>query len=367
MRKAISSRMEKRNISQNTLAKDIGVSVGVINKLLTGKEISFEIIWKILKYLEFENKNELLKRYIPELTKKNIKYAMEYFSLHGMHNELELLIEKANNGTSELREWARIYSKLQEYQKTLYKLPDPMGMITQLRRLDTPYQEIRMAIYLYEMYHLYYLNNLKILHQYLLGLNKELLEIDDKFLRMCFSARIDELMCFVELKYNDNPESARYYANRLLDIGITSNLNSTAHYVKAYSYIFEDFDKCVFHFKRSMEYYKSINRKSVVDELMQEMEIVYILWDKETEFTSELTKTLVEVKQQQKSPEELDRFINEETEPWINLFKGIYLDDMILLFSSFFKFHKKDDCFLSNFPKIELIKRGISEELFKSL
>jgi hypothetical protein len=152
-----------------------------------------------------------------------------------------------------------------------------------------------------------------------------------------------------------------------LDFNITDNLNSTAYYVKAYSYIFEDFDKCIYNFQKSMEYYKRINRQAVVDELIQEMEIVYILWDKEIDFISEFVKTLFKVKHQQKSVEELDRFINEETEAWIYYFKGFYSNDRVLIFSSFMKFRKKDDYFLSNLPKLELIKRGAKEEVINSL
>lgn len=368
MRKQILSCMEKRNISQKSLSVEIGVSIGVINKFLTQKkEIGFDIVWKIVKHLEFENRSEILSKYVKELTKKNIKYAMEYFSLHGMHKELDLLIEMASDGTPEIKEWARIYLKLHEYQKTLYKMPDPIGMITQLRRLDTPFKETRMSIYMYEMYHLYYLSNLKILYQYLLGLNKELLEIDDQFLRMCFSARIDELMCFVELKYNNNPEGARFYADRMLDMDITDNLNSTAYYVKAYSYIFEDFDKCVLNFKKAMEYYNRINRQDVVNELTRELEIVYFVWEKQIEFTSKFVQTLVEVKNKNKSPEELDQFINDDTEAWVYYFKGMFMDDRALVFSSFMKFRKVEDYFLSNFPKMELIKKGISEDLVNSL
>jgi transcriptional regulator with XRE-family HTH domain len=369
MRKSILGRMEKKNISQKTLATETGVSIGVINKLLTQqKEISFGIIWKIIKYLEFENKNELLKKYVNELTtSKNIKYGMEYFSLHGMHFELELLIEKASNGTSELKEWGRIYSQLQDFQKSMYQLPDPTAIISKLRRLDTPYLETKIAVYIFEMYGLFYLNNYKLLYQCLIDVAKLIIEVDDTFLRICFCSRVDELLSMVELRLNKNPNGSRLYCDRLIDVNLTSNLNATAYNVKAYSYLFENFEESIKNYKKSMEYYKRINRQAVVDEIQQEIELAYILWDHDMEFTSEYTRTLYEVKNKQTNVDVLDRFMSYEKEPWIHYFKGIATNDRTMMFASFMKFRKRDDFFLADFPKIELIKMGCNEEFINSL
>lgn len=368
MRKAISSRMQKRNISQNTLATEVGASVGVVNKYLQGKEISFDIIWRVIKYLEFENKSELLKKYADELTtKKNIKYGMEYFSLHGMHNELELLIEKANDGSLELKEWARVYTKLQEFQKTMYQVPDTESIVSKLRRLDTPYRETKIAIFIYEMYGLFYVNNFKLLYQCLLGINKLVLEVDDTFLRICYSARIDELLSAVELRFNKNPNGARIYCDRVIDINLTDNLNSTAYNIKGYSYLFENFEECIKNYEKSMEYYKKLNRQMIVDEIQQEIELAYILWDYETNFSSDYTRTIFEVKNKQINPDALDSYMTEEREPWIHFFKGVASNDMPMVFASFMGFRKKDDYFLADFPKMELIKMGCNEEFINSL
>jgi transcriptional regulator with XRE-family HTH domain len=369
MRKTILSRMQKNNISQNALAAEIGVSVGVVNKFLTqNKEISFDIVWKIVKYLEFDSKFEILKRYAKELTtKKNIMYGMEFYSLHGMHDELELLIGMANKGITELKEWGRVYSRLQEYQKSMYTLPNPTYVISKLRGLSTPYRETKIAVFLYEMYGLYYLNEYKILYQCIFSLNKYLIEVDDTFLRICFNARVDELLSMVELRYNKNPNGARLYCDRLLDVDLTDNLNATAYNVKAYSYLFENFEECVKNYKKSMEYYERINRQSVVDEIKQEIDLAYILWGYETDFTSDYTRAIFEVKNKQTTPDILDRFMTEEREPWILYFKGMANNDRVSIFASFMKFRKRDDFFLADFPKIELIKMGVNEEFINGL
>jgi transcriptional regulator with XRE-family HTH domain len=369
MRKTILSRMQKNNISQNALAAEIGVSVGVINKFLTqNKEISFDIVWKIVKYLEFESGFEILKRYAKELTtKKNIEYGMEYFSLHGMHDELELIIGVANNGNNELKEWARVYSRLHEFQKNMYTLPDPTFVMSKLRRLSTPFRETKIAVFLYEMYGLYYLNEYKILYQCILSLNKFILDVNDTFLRICFNARVDELLSMVELRFNRNPTGARLYCDRLLDINLTENLNATAYNVKAYSYLFENFEECIKNFKKSMEYYQRINRQAIVNEIQQEIELAYILWGSETDFTSDYTRALFEVKNNQINPNVLDRFITDEREPWVYYFKGMVNNDRPTMFASFMKFRKRDDFFLADFPKIELVKMGINDEFISSL
>jgi transcriptional regulator with XRE-family HTH domain len=363
MRKRLLKNMEKKNISQKYLSETLGVSIGVINKFFTQeKEIAFDIVWKIVKLLEPDNVVDLMDKYSDEVTKKNIKLALEYYSLNRRLESLNKIINKARQCSDELREWARVYTLVCDFQKNAYYTDDPNYLVNLFRRVDTPFKETRLLLYIFEMYAYYYRNEFKSLYTFLVNLPSDILEIEHAFLRRCYMARVDELMCYAEIKYHSNSVAARTYCEKVLELDIADNLNANAYFNKGLSYLIEDFDKCVFNYRKCLEYYERIGRQAVIDDLHQQIEFAHIIWDKETTFTSEFHRLMADVKHGRADHTVLDPFQSTDTLPYIYYIKGIALNDKEYLIRSMHQFRRKGDLFRAKLPALELAeKHGYSE------
>jgi hypothetical protein len=362
MRKTLLSEMEKQHISQKQLSSTIGVSVGVINKFLTQeKEIAFDIVWKIVRIVAPDKVVELMDMYCTEITKKNIKLGLEYYSLNRRFSQLYLLIEKAKHGSLELQEWAKIYSVFHEFQ-TSARMGENIDFLTRFfYRIDTPYKETKLLLYIFEMYTHYFRNDYKTLYTFLINLPSEVIEIENSFLRKCLSARIDELMCHMEMKHNNNIEGTRLYCRKILEHNIAENLNATANFFVGLSYIMDDFDKCITYFQKCYDYYEKIGRVEVMEDIQNNIEFAYVYWDKEKKFASDFYQSLFDVKQGRLDANALNAYKSTETTPYIFLIKGIALNDISYLTRSLIQFIKKEDTFRANLPAFELKNRGYDD------
>jgi DNA-binding Xre family transcriptional regulator len=354
--------MEKKNISQNGLSNIIGVSKSLMTKFFAQeKEIAFDVVWKIVKFLEPTKVSDLMDIYSDEVTKKNIKLALEYYSLNRRLESLNKIIDKAQQCSDELREWARVYTIVCEFQKNAYYSDDPNYLVNLFRRVDTPFKETRLILYIFEMYAYYYRNEFKSLYTFLVNLPSDIIDIEHAFLRKCYMARVDELMCYAAIKYHSNSVAARIYCEKVLEYDIAENLNANAYFNKGLSYITEDFDKCVFNYRKCLEYYERIGRQAVIEDMRQQIEFAHIIWDKKIKFTSELHGLMNEVKLGRADHTVLDPFKSTDTTPYIFYIKGIALNDIEYLSRSLHQFRKKGDLFRARLPGIELAKRGLSE------
>lgn len=367
MRKKILAEMEKKHITQKQLAAIIGVSNGVINKFLTQeKEIAFDIIWQVVRIVDPSSTISLMDAYSKEVTKKNIKLALEYYALNRRLDSLDIVLERAAKSNSvEIKEWGRVYEFFTQHQRSVTNISDPDQLIRHFRRINTPFKETNILLYIFEMYSYYFRNEYKTLYTTLINIPEDIMEIEHPFLRRCYMARVYELKCHVELKYKNNPIGARGYCQKLLDFDISDNFNATAYFLTGLSFIMEDFDKCIFNFKKCLKYYQNIKRQEVVDDIINQIEFAYVLWGKEYEFTSEFHKCLADVQHGSVDPSVLDLFTSSENTPYILLIKGIVLDDINLLSRSLIHFTKKGDLFRANYAGVELIKRGKCEKLLQ--
>lgn len=368
MREHLLSVMDKKNISQNYLADRLGVSAGVVNKFFgKKKEISFDIVWKIVRFVDPDKKIELLNQYSPEVTGKNLKLALEFFSINAQKQTLSELLERCRAGNAELKEWARVYGVFHDFMIKVHTDIETVGLFNMLRRVDVALKETRFVLYSFEMYTYFYRNEYKLLYSFLMDLNILLIDIEHPFLRRSFHARADEILCHIELKHFNNPMTARMYSDRVLEHDIADNLNATAYFVKGLSYILEDFNKCIYNLQKCKDHYDKTDRQTIIDDMRNQIEMAHVIWDKNIAYTSPFHQALFDVKQGHRAVSDLDQYMSIENRPYIFLIKGIVLKDINFLYTSLIHFKNIGDRFRANIPKLELIKLGINETMLTEL
>ncbi|CAN2250320.1 HTH cro/C1-type domain-containing protein [Bacillus subtilis] len=343
---------------QSTVASKIGISEGYLSKFLNGKEINFWMVREIVRYLDLGNEAALMKRYcLSGIKKKNFAVALEYCYSKQMFDVIEVLTRERLHMDKEREEWANIYLWILKSRGAFNQFE-----YTEELKCFTPYStEMKTLLYILEMYGYFYNNRFDMTIYYIETVRKMIESIDDPFLKIAFSARIDEVSANIYLKQKNDLIKARELAERLLKRNLSVNHNITAFYILALSYMTESYSKSIYYYSKCIKLYEQFPDRA--DEMVQNKEEIAILqhyWNKEISEEYKVTK-FVEFLSENKSLESFysDNYYNK----YALLFDGIKERSSEKLLLSLHYFSEKRDYFRANFPKIDLIKNGFNFKL----
>ncbi|MEC2422473.1 AimR family lysis-lysogeny pheromone receptor [Bacillus velezensis] len=342
--------LKKNNETQKNLADRIGISESYLSKFFSGKEIAFWMIRKIVQAVDPDNETIIMKEYcLSGVKKKNFAPALEYCYAKKLFDVIHILINNKNKDSM----WAIIYQLILRYRLEL-------GSIEFRKELDNLQPdgiETQTLIEILKMYLNYDVGKYEITLYQIDKIREQIKNINDPFLTLSFSARLEEVLLNIYLKQENNIEKARRSARILLKDDISLNLNLQAFYTLGLSYMTESY-------KTSLRYYQKCigilkEHPDRMKELIQNKEEIAILqkfWnepiDEQYQVTS-FSKALAAEKG-------LASFYEDDYyRKYALLIDGINEKSKEKLLLSLYLFTEKNDKFRANLPKIHLIKLGI--------
>ncbi|OLP66038.1 hypothetical protein BACPU_11250 [Bacillus pumilus] len=354
LRTHLRNSLEMSKESQKQVAAKLGVSSSYLSKFLNGKDISFWIVREVIKYIDKENEMELIIMYFKEgISSKNIPAVLEYCyskQLYGLTSELaQEYINKKNPKTQEL---CSIYSLMLESRFMFEK----SSFLDTLGNIKTNFLESEIIIKVLQVYY-YYLNGLYDLTIYTIDqINDLLIQINDPFLKMAYSARLDEIQVNIYLKQKVQTIQSRKIANRILDRDFSTAHNITAYHILALSYFLESYEYSISYYLKCIDLYSAFpDRQAEMIENKEEIAFLQKYWNKKIHddfIVSDFTKLL-------KNDDELSSYYKvERYNKYALFFDGIKESSSEKLLLSHHYFSKSNDHFRACFPKNELNRIG---------
>jgi hypothetical protein len=196
------------------------------------------------------------------------------------------------------------------------------------------------------------------------AIESEIDSIENEYIKTKYIVRLYEIMAYNSLRVNNDPESARKYAQYMLDNATELRFKGYANFIIGLSYLYTSYEKTIAYLETSKDVYEEMKRPQDVLELEQQIEFTRIYWGKfeESKCQFEKNQLLLDVKNGNEVT------ISENIEPEYNLFiKGLTVKSEKILMLSLIKYMKNNDKFFANLPKLELLKQGYDEEILFEL
>lgn len=340
---------------QITVAANIGISEGYLSKFLNGKEINFWMVRDIVQYLDRNNETELLRRYcLNGVKKKNYPAALEYCYAKRLFTVVDSLIDEQIKRDGKFNIWSEIYKFILEF-----RLSDGnYEYIEGLKRFRPICHETKTLLQILEMYASFYNGRYELTLYQIENIKGLIKDISDPFLKLAYAARLEEVSVNIYLKQDNNIYKARESAYSLLQKNLSVNLNMTALYILALSYMNESYSLSYEHYIKCIKSLENFPDRE--DELIQNKEEIAILqryWNKGISEEFQVTDFAKALAKQAS----LSSFYEHDYyKKYALLFDGIMEESPEKLLLSLYHFSQKRDQFRSNLPKIYLIKLGFN-------
>ena len=344
-------------LSQNEIANHLGISSGYISKFLNNKqEIAFWMLHKLVTHLDKENELFLMSHFCESMRRKeNLRVGLEYAHSKHLKSLTQKLIQVCSNDKNEEnKEWAYVYDwQLMSKENVNYSEDD---YLKNLKGLKTKTIEMKVLLIILEMY-CFFFNEKYELAYYHVNQAKELLkDVSDPFVKSSFTARLNEALCYIYLKLEDNTTKARESAFELINSDLGPNYLITGYFTLGLSFIKDSLEKTETYYKKVIEISKQTGRTALIADTKEQLYFARLYWAKELDLEW-FTNDFFEAYTYKKS---LDKFYeNPKYLPYILLYEGISEKNKEKLFLSREYFLQQKDKFRAGIPKLELEKLGV--------
>jgi hypothetical protein len=192
-------------------------------------------------------------------------------------------------------------------------------------------------------------------------IDKDMGLVENEYLKEMYLVRVNEVKCYTHLKALNDPETAREYADWIINSNAAKGFKAYAYFLKAHSYMFTSYDEAMKYYEMSLKLYEG--RQRDIDEIKEEIEFVKIYWDKEMTKNYVKNELFSEIKKGNKVS--LNEF---NLKPEFKLYlEGFSTKNNNKLIMSMIKYIKNKDLFLANLAKIELMKNGYDNEIIAEI
>jgi hypothetical protein len=357
-------------VTWKDIADAADISKSALSHFKKGTELKFPTLLKVAKFI-FESDYFLkFKTWCLSLNQPmNIRYALEYLSLNKQVVELENLIQKIYNDypTKELLDWANVYKILLDYLKG----GNLEVILDQLRMYNPKYPETRILASVIEVYCKNKMREYTSMKSIISGLDLSISQIKEDYIKESFNTRLNEILSYVYLHKENNPNKARECANKIISSDLSAVLSANAYYIVGMSYLYEDYDTCLGNVMKYREMLVKQERYSqviVVDN--NDFPFIKNVWRKHTKQPStndisEIAHFAALTGEKELASKLINKAIEEEGLSGFKLYyKALATGDKSLYMQSLIYFvSKKGDKFFANLPYNQLK----DDETFKSM
>jgi hypothetical protein len=370
--KKIIARLENDRGLQEEMGKLAGYSTGSnFGKAISeGRSIEkLDGLVKVIRTLFPEDADQLLIQYANELdTKKmTIKLLLEYATLYYLTDLKQVIISRLKEcSKSDSKEWARVYEI--DHQVEVGTL-SPYEGINKLN--DEGFSKIETKIYckIAKLYCLYDLKSIKVVKLMIEDIEKDIEQINNKFLRNAYGGRIYR----VKVGMNLHMDKLGNLLESSFNIEDALEPTKTKIYLQiGNSYMLKSYEKAIHFLNKAMEYKNSHSE----NQILQSLNFVNLLWDKPQNFKPDGTKSnelFYYVKSGNKSMAnrlieqiDFDKY-NDDQKAFHCFYLGLLYNDVNYFYDSIEYFNSYGEKFFKQIPLAELKKRGEKDIVIKAL
>ncbi|MGG0001095.1 AimR family lysis-lysogeny pheromone receptor [Bacillus safensis] len=343
-------------LSQNEIAKKLGVSSGYISKFINKKqEIAFWMVYELVCFLDSENEQELMKGFIDIIKRnENIRASLEYSHSKNYRELTDILIQRCSlDSNQENEEWGFIYKWQLQSKRMVYY--DEESYLKNLKALTPKTLEMKTLLMILEMYCHFFKKRYELAAYYVRNINDLILNIQDPFITKSFKCRLNEASAYIFLKKDNDILNARKIADELIEENLGPNYLITGYFVKGLSFFLESYEMASQCFEKVIEISKKIGRNSTFEETCEQLGLLQIFWEKplNTEKNSRFVRALASLKK-------IDQFSRESKYvPLILLFEGKRKQNKEKLLLAMHYFYTQKDNFRASIPRYLLERLGI--------
>ena len=341
---------------------------GGLTKVLNKEEKEFEKFQGLVNMVEYlwgKKSVDIMVRYSKEVdpNKKTARNFLEYLVVNRRFEDFNELIERMKRcSNKESKEWAKIYQFRYKYE--LAKTEEDYNLLlNEISETNVNIYELNIYKKMLLNYCYNQLKDYTMVKYLTVENNSEVELINNDYIKNMYIIKSNESMAHYNLIINNSPELARKYAESILSISVNDVFKAYAYFIIGYSYTFITYEKSIYYLNKSMELYKVIGRNDDINDINEKIELVSVYWDRidgECIYTN--NQILLDIKKGKEV--NLSKIANKE---YYYYLEGLITNNEKKLLLSLIKFVKKNNFFMANFPKIELLKRGYDNEILEEL
>jgi hypothetical protein len=190
--------------------------------------------------------------------------------------------------------------------------------------------------------------------------------VENEYLHKMYKVRLHEIMSYNHLNVYNDTKTARKYTDEIIEADVDEHFTAFANYIKGYSYFFTSYDKAVLYLNRSMGMYSNMKRQDDVEDIKQALEFLNIFWDK-NQCSAVYPKNKLLDNAKKGIELDVDKSDTNITPEFILYVEGIKENDKTKLMLSLIKHVKKNNFYMANLAKIELLKYGENQLVIEEL
>lgn len=331
----------------------------------------FQGLLDLISYVFKDDKVAAMIQFSKEIdpNKKTARQMLEYFAINREFDALnELLSSMESCSNKESREWTKVYKLQIEYQQC-NQIEHYNDLIKRINETVVSIPELKI----YKNLLLNYCYNQKQDYVMTFSLEKEtrlmIEDLEKDYIHKMYKLRLNEIMSYNYLRVMNNPEKAREYAESVINEEDSSvAFKAYAYFIKGYSYMFTSSEKTEKYLQMSKSLYLKVNREQDAADIDKKIEFTRVYWDKFTNGNCiyEDNEIYRKMKNGIDVSSELSNLNNIDPEFKLYL-EGVNKNSTKKLMLSLIKYTKKNDYFLANLSKIEMLKRGEDQDIIDEL
>jgi hypothetical protein len=322
---------------------------------------------KLIKYLWKENYVNVMIKYSNEINpnKKTARNLLELLMSNRKFDALLSLLDKMEQCTNnESREFAKMYRLFYKYDHTLTKDIDPVLKEISETNVNTTEMQIFKKLLLT---YCFMRKNDFVMTKSLMEETERIIDsVENEYLYKMYVIRLHEIMTYNYLNVYNDTKTSRKYADEIIEADADEHFVAFANYIKGYSFFFNSYDNAVLYLNKSIEMYINMNRLDDVEDVKQAIEFLKIFWDK-NECPAIYPKNKLLESAKNGLELDIDKTNVNITPEFILYAEGIKGNDKTKLMLSLIKHVKKNNIFMANLAKIELLKYGENEMIIEEL
>jgi hypothetical protein len=345
-----------------------------LKKVLRTEDKEFEQLQGLINIVEYiwaEESVKLMVQYSNEVdpNKKAARNLLEYLAIYREFEVFNNLVNKMEScKNKESNEWAKVY-KLQYKYELANTTEDYHNLLKELGEMHVNVIELRAYKKLLMTHCFNQLDNFVMFKVFSEEIQRYIDLIENEYIKESYTVRFSEVMSYNYLRVYNNPVVARECADKILSSNCKGSFKAYAYYIKGFSYLFTSYDNAILYLNKSKEFYNNLNRHSDVKILADKIEFVNVYWNKLNNdqcFNLE-NKLLMDIKNGKNMLNAIDKVRSEIDEEFLLYLEGCNSKSNKKLLLSLIKYMKKNDLFLANLARIELLKNGYDEEIINEL
>jgi hypothetical protein len=241
------------------------------------QQFSFRKYLRLSFVLHPENQKEVMDGWCLRFDSvESIKQSFEYASITRNKELLKSLLDKHKDDTSFSKHIA-VYTVLYDYYMFKYEADE---LVNKLEKAGKLTGDLSILSDIMKCYYYYYVEE----YHLMLATAKQAVKAIHKlsgrqlFIKECYLHRIAEVLGHVSLLLNDI-ESARFYAQVIINADICPKTVSSAAYILGMTYLSEDKTKCIEYLRKRYEIAKTLGEESIEKNARRGLDIAKLYLD----------------------------------------------------------------------------------------